>query len=184
MSWVTQQFGVGSRLKLGACASTRLDVVPVLHDCVQAPTTLGARSVSSFHLTERTREAQRGSVACPETHSYPNRNIGLLIPTIPLCPNRSCQARTLMISSTPSWVLENQCPAPRAGLLRPVTVASQKICPPTPRTPLHTVGWLPPRPAAIAQSLARGPAPPTILALPAPPGTLGQWPKGLRLPLL
>lgn len=138
-----------------------------------------ARNISSFHITERTCEAQRGSAACPESHSNAKQSIDLLIPTGALCPNRSFQVRTLMTSSTPSWVLEIQTPQPGPPL--PVTVASQKICPLTPRTRLHAVGCLPPLPAAIVWSLARGPAPPTILAPPALPGTLGQWPQGLRL---
>ena len=138
-----------------------------------------ARNISSFHTAERTREAQRGSAACPEAHSNVKQSIDLLIPTGALCCNRSCQARTPMTSSTPSWVLEIQIP--QSGPPRPVTVASQKICPLTPRTRLHVVGCLPPLPAAIVWSLARGPAPLTILAPPALPGTLGQRPKGLKL---
>lgn len=162
---VTEQFGV-SKLKLRARACTQLDGIPMPHDDIQVPQT--------FHLGERTSEAQRESVAWPELHSNPDKSTDVLIPT-PLCPNRSCQAQTLKIFSTVSWVLEIQCPALHSGLLQLVTVASLKICPLTPRTPLHTVGRPPLRSAAILWSLARDPAPPTVLSLLALPDPPGHW---------
>lgn len=168
----SQQFGIGSKLKLRARALTRPDGVLMEHDCVQAP--------QAFILVERTSEAQRGSVACPQSHRNPEQSTDLLIPAPPPHASRSCQPRTLMISSTVSWVLETQRQALLFGLLRTVTAASLKICPPTPRIPLHTMCPPPPRPAAISRSLARGSAPPTFLSPTAPTGLLGQWPTCSR----
>lgn len=44
----------------------------MVHDCVQAP--------QAFILVERTREAQRGSGACPQSHSNPEQSTDLLTP--------------------------------------------------------------------------------------------------------
>lgn len=131
-----------------------------------------------FRLLGRTSEARRQSAARPESHGKPEQSQASFPPPLP--PSRSCRARTPMISSAVSWVPETQPPALHSGLLRPVTVASPKICPPTPRTPLHTVCQPLLCPAAMPQSLARGLTPPTVLCSPAPPGPPGRRPRALR----
>lgn len=155
MSGLTQKFGVGSKLKLRAHALTRLDGVPMPHDYVQGPERVSHTAIQSK----------------VQTSSFPPHLFH---------PSRSCQPRTPMISSIVSWVLETQCPALLSGLLRTVTAASLKICPQTPRIPLHTMGWPPPQLVAISRSLARGSAPPTILFPTTLPSPLGQWPKCSR----
>lgn len=169
-SGVTPRFGIGSRLELGARTWTRLRGIPVPRAGIQAP--------QSFHLVGRASEARTRSAACPESHGKPEQSAGLM-PT-PLRPSRSCPARTPTISSAVSWVPETQHPALPSGPLRPATVASPKICPLTPRTPLRTVCQPPPCPAATPQSLARGPAPPTVPCPPGPPGPPARRPRGLR----